>query len=211
MSTYWDTAAATFDEEPDHGLRDPAVRAAWAARLRDWLPASPGHVLDLGCGTGSLTALLARQGHRVTGIDLAPQMIARARTKLTAAGLDADLHVGDAAAPPARLTGYDAVLSRHLVWTLPSPESTLRHWTTLLRPGGTLVLVEGRWAQADGDDRPYAPGAPRLPWAGGVRAETLAAALRPHVRELTVTPLAHDAALWGRVVPDERYALVART
>ncbi|RRR69765.1 SAM-dependent methyltransferase, partial [Streptomyces sp. RP5T] len=32
----WDAEAASFDEEPDHGLRDPAVRAAWAERLRAW-------------------------------------------------------------------------------------------------------------------------------------------------------------------------------
>ncbi|MZE76013.1 NUDIX hydrolase, partial [Streptomyces sp. SID5475] len=51
---YWDAAAPEFDEEPDHGLRDPAVRAAWSARLADWLPGEPSDVLDLGCGTGSL-------------------------------------------------------------------------------------------------------------------------------------------------------------
>ncbi|BFO20225.1 hypothetical protein SHKM778_66130 [Streptomyces sp. KM77-8] len=53
----WDAEAAGFDEEPDHGLRDPRVRAAWAARLRTWLPGRPGDVLDLGCGTGSLSSL----------------------------------------------------------------------------------------------------------------------------------------------------------
>ncbi|MEU3532965.1 methyltransferase domain-containing protein [Streptomyces murinus] len=56
----WDARAAGFDEEPDHGLRDPAVRAAWAARLRSWLPRRPADVLDLGCGTGSLSLLAAQ-------------------------------------------------------------------------------------------------------------------------------------------------------
>ncbi|GAA2508411.1 hypothetical protein GCM10023100_61460 [Actinocorallia cavernae] len=48
----WDARAAGFDDEPDHGLRDPAVRAARAARLRSWLPGHLADVLDLGCGTG---------------------------------------------------------------------------------------------------------------------------------------------------------------
>jgi hypothetical protein len=44
----WDAAAAAFDDEPDHGLRDPGVRAAWADRLRAWLPGPPADVLDSG-------------------------------------------------------------------------------------------------------------------------------------------------------------------
>ncbi|MFD9884043.1 class I SAM-dependent methyltransferase [Streptomyces alboflavus] len=80
----WDARAAAFDDEPDHGLRDPSVRAAWADRLADWLPDTPGDVLDVGCGTGSLALLAAEQGHRVTAVDLSPRMATRARAKLTA-------------------------------------------------------------------------------------------------------------------------------
>lgn len=59
----WDARAAAFDDEPDHGLRDPSVRAAWADRL---------------------ALLAAEQGHRVTAVDLSPRMVTRARAKLTA-------------------------------------------------------------------------------------------------------------------------------
>ncbi len=48
----WDAESATFDDEPDHGLRDPAVRGAWAAGLRGRLPRGPADVLDPGCGAG---------------------------------------------------------------------------------------------------------------------------------------------------------------
>ncbi|WP_030266137.1 class I SAM-dependent methyltransferase [Streptomyces sp. NRRL B-24484] len=210
IAAYWNAAADTFDDEPDHGLRNPATREAWAAHLHGWLPEAPSHVLDLGCGTGSLSLLLARQGHHVTGVDLAPAMIDRARAKLAAAGLEAAFHVGDAGDPPARPGGYDALLSRHLVWTLPDPPAALRHWVSLLRPGGTLLLVEGRWREAGDSTSPYAPGAHPLPWAGGVRAQDLADTLRPLVAELSVTPLSQEATLWGGPVSDERYALVAR-
>ncbi|MBW8819063.1 MAG: SAM-dependent methyltransferase, partial [Streptomyces sp.] len=60
----WDAEAGSFDEEPDHGLRDPGVRGAWAERLRGWLPGGASDVLDLGCGTGSLSLLAAERGHR---------------------------------------------------------------------------------------------------------------------------------------------------
>ncbi|MFD8941337.1 class I SAM-dependent methyltransferase, partial [Streptomyces californicus] len=73
----WDAAAQTFDQEPDHGLLDPAVRDAWAGRLESWLPATRGDVLDLGCGTGSLSLLAAGQGHRVTAVGPPPPQGAR--------------------------------------------------------------------------------------------------------------------------------------
>ncbi|MEU7474147.1 class I SAM-dependent methyltransferase [Streptomyces sp. NPDC044984] len=188
----WDGAAAAFDEEPDHGLRDPAVRAAWAARLRAWLPERPGDVLDLGCGTGSLSLLAAERGHRVTGVDRSPAMVALAREKL--AGRDAVFLVGDATAPPVGEERYDAVLVRHVLWTLPEPDRALRHWRDLLRPGGRLVLVEGVW----GTVSPV-----------GVPADRLTALLAPLGGRVSVERLSRDAALWGREVDDERYAVVA--
>ena len=188
---FWDAAASAFDDEPDHGLRDPGTRAAWASRLAGWLPTGPWDVLDLGCGTGSLTALLAQAGHRVTGTDLSPEMIERARTKLDAAGLRATFLVGDAADPPG--DPVDVVLARHLVWALPDPRAALARWVSLVRPGGALVLVEGRWSTDV-----------------GITAGELAAMVGPLVSGLRVESLSADEALWGGPVRDERYALVAR-
>ncbi|MBI5959806.1 MAG: methyltransferase domain-containing protein, partial [Chloroflexi bacterium] len=77
----WDEAAALFDNEPDHGLRDPVVRAGWTLLLRASLPPAPAVILDIGCGTGSLSLVLAELGYHVTGIDLSPAMITLAETK----------------------------------------------------------------------------------------------------------------------------------
>ncbi|MFE9094791.1 class I SAM-dependent methyltransferase [Streptomyces sp. NPDC007264] len=188
----WDAASATFDDEPDHGLRDPVVREAWAARLEAWLPRRACDVLDLGCGTGSLSLLAAERGHRVTGVDLSPAMIELARAKL--AGRDAVFLVGDAAAPPVGEQRFDVVLVRHLLWALPDPGRALRHWRGLLRPGGRLVLVEGVW----GTTSPL-----------GIPADRLAALLAPLAGDVRVERLSDDARLWGREVDDERYAVVA--
>ncbi|KPH98895.1 Methyltransferase type 11 [Actinobacteria bacterium OK074] len=188
----WDAEAVVFDDEPDHGLRDPVVRAAWAGRLRAWLPDRPGDVLDLGCGTGSLALLAAEAGHRVTGVDLSPAMIDRARAKL--AGRDAVFLSGDAAAPPVGEQLFDTVLVRHVLWALPDPGRVLRHWRGLLRPGGRFVLVEGVWGQAS---------------PVGIPADRLAALLAPLAADVRVERLSGDAELWGREVADERYAVVA--
>ncbi|TDC10696.1 class I SAM-dependent methyltransferase [Streptomyces sp. 8K308] len=209
IAAYWDAAADRFDEEPDHGLRDPGTRAAWRRRLRSWLPPAPADVLDVGCGTGSLALLAAEAGHRVTGVDLAPGMVTRAREKFQAADLGGRFLVGDAAEPPTGDARFDVLLARHLVWTLPDPEAALRAWLARLRPGGRLVLIEGRWREAGQAAEPYVAGAESLPWGGGMAAEELASVVRPLVARLVVQPLSGDPALWGGPVADERYALIA--
>ncbi|SDJ94467.1 Glyoxalase/Bleomycin resistance protein/Dioxygenase superfamily protein [Streptomyces indicus] len=197
----WDAEAATFDEEPDHGLRDPQVRAAWAERLAQWLPREPSEVLDLGCGTGSLAQLAVEQGHRVLGVDLAPSMVERARAKLgvqvsgmtsDGGGAAAQFVVGDAARPPVGGRRFDVVLVRHVLWTFPDPAAVLRHWSSLLRPGGRLVLVEGVWGE------------------GGLPVEQVTEALAPLAARVHTEDLSPDARLWGRPVHDLRYAVVAR-
>ncbi|MEU7283146.1 methyltransferase domain-containing protein [Streptomyces sp. NPDC045431] len=208
ITGYWDAAAATFDDEPDHGLRAAPTRAAWRDRVLRWAPAEPSDVLDVGCGTGSLSVLLASAGHRVTGVDLAPRMVEQARAKAAAAGLAARFLVGDAAAPPTGEDRFDMLVSRHLIWTLPDPGAALRAWVDRLRPGGRLLLVEGRWREAG--PTAYVPGAEDLPWNGGVSAEELASVVRPLVSDLDVEPLSGVPELWGGPVADERYAVVAR-
>ncbi|PWK74286.1 methyltransferase family protein [Streptomyces sp. CG 926] len=211
ITEYWDAAAPAFDDEPDHGLRQEHTRAAWSRLLRSWLPEGPADVLDVGCGTASLSLLLAEAGHRVTGVDLAPRMAERAQGKLAAAGLAGRFLVGDAADPPTGQQRYDVLLCRHLLWTLPDPGAALRAWVARLGPGGRLVLVEGRWREAGDSSVPYVAGAESLPWYGGITAEDLAAAVRPLVSGLSIEPLSGEAELWGGPVADERYALIART
>ena len=190
--TLWDAEAATFDEQPDHGLRDPATRAAWHALLARHLPAPPAEVLDLGCGTGTLTVLLAQAGYRVCGVDLAPAMVAAARAKIATAGVTARVDEGDAADPPGDPDAYDVVLSRHVLWALPDPAAVLTRWARLVRPGGRLVLVEGRW------------------WTGGgLTAAETRRLVQPHLTEVVVETLT-DPVLWGAPIADERYLLTGR-
>jgi len=191
VRAYWDAEAAGFDEAADHGLRDPQVRGAWDRLLREHLPEEPVDVLDLGCGTGSLTMLLAEAGHRVHGVDLAPAMVAAARAKVAASGTTATVEVGDASDPPGLAGAYDVVLTRHVLWALPDPSAALSRCVRLLRPGGRLLLVEGRW------------------WTGGgLAAAETRRLLAPYATQVQTVPLT-DPLLWGGPVEDERYLCVA--
>ena len=139
--TDWDHEAATFDDEPDHGLRDPQVRAAWADLLLPLVPTG-SRVADLGCGTGTLTRAARRRGphprrgrHQPGDARRSPGPRCPARAFL----------LGDAAAPPLEPGSVDVVLCRHVLWALPDPDAALRTWVRLLAPGGRLLLVEGAW------------------------------------------------------------------
>jgi SAM-dependent methyltransferase len=202
---YWNDYADAYDAEPDHGLGDPVTREAWRVLLERWLPARSSDVADLACGTGSLTTLVAGLGHSVVGVDLADNMVARARAKTVAFAERVTIKQGDVCAPPIEPMSVDVILARHILWTLPDPRAALVRWCSLLRPGGRFLLVEGRWWSVG--DQDYNDEA-RMPWAGGVRAVDLAAALEPLVRRIEVVPLA-DPVLWGKEVVDERYLLVA--
>jgi SAM-dependent methyltransferase len=106
----------------------------------------PHEVLDVGCGTGFIALRFAELGHTVTGIDLSPLMLDRAQGKAERAGFELDFRVGDASALDCEDEAFDIVVARHVVWNLPNPEQGVAEWLRVLRPGGRLIVIEGKWA-----------------------------------------------------------------
>jgi ubiquinone/menaquinone biosynthesis C-methylase UbiE len=100
--------------------------------------------------------------------------------------------LSDAAAPTLPPGSFDVALARHVLWAMPDIDLALTAWLRLLLPGGTLVLIEGRWSTG----------------AGLTTAEAGRAVLRQRV-DATVTGL-DDPVLWGGPISDERYLMVSR-
>jgi 2-polyprenyl-3-methyl-5-hydroxy-6-metoxy-1,4-benzoquinol methylase len=189
---YWDDLAPTFDDAPDHGLHDAAVLDAWTARLKTWVPNARAAVLDIGCGTGSLSAVLAGLGHRVTGIDLSPSMIALAQEKAAKQGLQIEFQVMDAAFPQLSHHQFDVIICRHLLWALPEPEQVLQRWIEFLKKKGRIILIEGYWETG-----------------AGLHAEELVKMLPASFTDISMQNLSENPGFWGRNVSDERYAIIA--
>ena len=137
-------------------LYDPIVRATlkeekFKGLLVEQAALRPGHrVLDLGCGTATLTIMLKRScpGATIVGLDADPEALRIAHRKVADAGVEVELYEGRAEAPPFEVGSFDRVVSSLLLHHLlsSSKRRTLEKMRELLVPGGELHLAD--WGQA---------------------------------------------------------------
>lgn len=102
----------------------------------------PGRALDVGCGAGGLLVALAQRGWKVTGIDVAPKAIAAATKVIAKHGVEAELHVADAAkwAPTG---SYDLVTNNFaLPGTRAERLEMFRAVQRALAPGGRVLIED---------------------------------------------------------------------
>jgi SAM-dependent methyltransferase len=108
----------------------------------------------------ALAEAVGPTGH-VTGIDLAPRMVAATQADARARGLThVEVHVMDATSPRVTASSYDVAVASFVLFFLPAPVAALRAWRELLVPGGRLGLStfaesEGGWLEEV--FRPYLP------------------------------------------------------
>src|SRR6185295_5174164 len=99
-------------------------------------PLEPGsRVLDVACGTGNLAVLAARRGCVVSGVDIASNLIAQARTRAAAEGLRIDFKEGDAEALQFVDDQFDLVVSMFGVMFAPRPNVVAAESRRVTRPG----------------------------------------------------------------------------
>lgn len=151
---------------PDRGAHDPALeglpdayadwRRSTLGRITDALeehllldrigPVRGLRILDVGCGDGVLATRLAQDGARVTGLDASTEMIAAARRRAKARGVEVDLVEGDAGGLPFPAGHFDCVVSVATLCFVDDPRPTVGDMVRVLKPGGRLILGElGRW------------------------------------------------------------------
>lgn len=129
------------DSDWNAALYDEKHSFVWkmAAALLELLEAKPGeHILDVGCGTGHLTAQIAAEGAHVTGVDRSPEMIQQARAahpSITFEVMDAR----DLAFPEK----FDAVFSNATLHWITDPERAVVAISSVLKPGGRFVAEFG--------------------------------------------------------------------
>jgi SAM-dependent methyltransferase len=97
-------------------------------------------VLDVACGTGVVALTAARLGANATGLDLTPELIARAKENAAIANASIEWHEGDAEALPFGDATFDVVVSQFGHMFAPRPEVVVREMLRVLKPGGTVAF-----------------------------------------------------------------------
>lgn len=153
ISSRWDVSSEKYDTHYGHGIKTPEERSAWKRTLGEYFPGSHLNILDVGCGTGEISLVLAEMGHSVHGIDLSEKMLARARAKSRALKLKAKFSIGDAENLNFKEGTFDAVVSRHVLWTLPHPDRAMSEWKRVVKKDGTVMVIDGKWRDNTLDSR----------------------------------------------------------
>ncbi len=115
-----------------------------ARAFYEQLDVPPGcQLLDVACGSGQLALFAARDGVNVTGVDIALNLIQRARSRARAEGLNAWFIEGDAEALPFEDASFDVVTSLFGAMFAPRPELVASELLRVCNPGGTIAM--GNW------------------------------------------------------------------
>lgn len=106
------------------------------------LDVPPGaHLLDVACGSGQLALIAAREGVRVTGVDIAENLIERAHARSMAEGIPGRFRVADAESLPFPDASFDVVVSLIGAMFAPRPHLVARELTRVCVPGGTIAMA----------------------------------------------------------------------
>jgi 2-polyprenyl-3-methyl-5-hydroxy-6-metoxy-1,4-benzoquinol methylase len=106
------------------------------------LPVTPDlKVLDLACGTGNLAVRAAQRGAKVSGIDIAPNLIASAKVRALLSGLDIKFEEGDVEMLPYADASFDLVMSMYGVMFAAHPQIAASELLRVAAPGATIALA----------------------------------------------------------------------
>ena len=121
-------------------------------------------LLDVGCGTGVVALTAAQVGAKVSGSDLTPELIMRAKENAQISNLNIDFQIADVEDLPYKDNEFDFVLSQFGHMFAPRPEIALKEMLRVLKPGGVVAfstwppeLLTGRLFILTGKYNPSAP------------------------------------------------------
>jgi ubiquinone/menaquinone biosynthesis C-methylase UbiE len=128
-------------------------------------------VLDVACGTGNLAIPAARLGAKVTGIDIASNLLEQARQRAASEGLEAKFEEGDAERLAASTGEFDIIMSMFGAMFAPRPDLVAAELIRVCRPGGTIAMAN--WTREGFVGKTFALGARFVPPPEGIPSPLL--------------------------------------
>lgn len=158
IQNYWTERSESFLEQRRAELHDP-IAGRWMKEIESHLPPylkarignpqKPLRVLDVGCGAGFFSILMARIGCIVTGIDLTASMVENARRLAAEEGVQAEFLRDNAEEPHFPDDTFDVVLTRNVTWTLPNADKAYASWIRVLKKGGVILNFDADYGARD--------------------------------------------------------------
>jgi ubiquinone/menaquinone biosynthesis C-methylase UbiE len=128
-------------EDGDYASFATYMEAGAEEILHEWNIAPGQRLLDIGCGAGQSAIPAARCGLKVTGVDIAENLIQHARARAEAEGLEASFDVGDAEDLPYEDKSFDVVISMIGAMFAPRPDRVAAELARVVKPGGKLHMA----------------------------------------------------------------------
>lgn len=147
IESYWSKRSDKFYDLRVEELNSDK-RKLWEDEIISNLPDKENlKILDVGCGPGFFSVILASLGHKVVGIDLTKSMIDRAEQIANMLDYDIDFRVMNAQELDFDDEEFDVVISRNLTWTLPDIEKAYREWYRVLKKDGVLLNFDADYGK----------------------------------------------------------------
>ena len=128
-------------------------------------------LLDVGCGAGQTAIPAGKCGARVTGVDIAENLVAYAQQRAHKAGIAAKFEVGDAENLPCEASSFDYIISMFGAMFAPHPNKVVDEFARVTRPGGTLYMAN--WTASSMPAQMFKCVAQHMPPAPGIVAPVL--------------------------------------
>lgn len=132
-------------EDGDYANFAKFMEAGAIEVLEGWQIAKNKTLLDVGCGSGQTAIPAAKQGIKVTGIDIAENLIQHARKRAFEAKLTAQFDIGDAENLPYEENKFDVAISMFGAMFAPRPDQVVNEFSRVIKSGGQLFMAN--WTQ----------------------------------------------------------------